>query len=81
MNVMQYANYQLDNEKINFDNLVMFLDICRSFDFSFYKKIIYFLNKNGYYPVWNMPGHRNTHYFPTKLECEMWEDYLWQCSE
>lgn len=40
-----------------------------------------FLENMGYHPVWDIPGHRGEYRFPTVDECEMWEDYIYQCAE
>ena len=81
-NVMRFANYKLhllkDGEK---ECLINKLNLIRQIDFILYKYCIEELNKYELYPVWNMPGHRGTHYFPTEIDCEMWEDYLYSMRE
>ena len=42
---------------------------------------INFLDILDLHPVWDMPGHRGTYYFPSESDCEMWKDYIYQCVE
>ena len=77
IDVMKYANYHLDDEDcFDIPNLIELLNQRRLENICLYNNMIKNLNAHGYYPVYDMPGHRGTHYFPTELECEMWEDWL-----
>lgn len=82
IDVMKYANYNLNifkpGEK---ECLINELNFIRKYDTILLKYIIKELNDIGLYPVWSMPGHRNTYYFPTESECEMWEDWLFSVQE
>ena len=81
IDVMRYANYNLDDENFDIETLIELLDIRQTKYPHLYNNMIKNLNDLGFYPVYNMPGHRGTHHFPTEAECEMWEDYLYQCKE
>lgn len=79
---MKYANYNLNvfkpGEK---ECLINELNFIRRYDTVLLKYVIKKLNDIKLYPVWNMPGHRNTYYFPTEADCEIWEDYLYSMLE
>jgi len=82
IDVMKYANYHLEEDDgFDVENLIVLLDTRRTEAPILYKNMIRNLNAHGYYPVYDMPSHRGTHYFPTELECEMWEDYIYQCAD
>ena len=37
------------------------------------------LSAIGLHAVWSWVGHRDQYIFPTYADCEMQEDWLWQC--
>ena len=45
------------------------------------KAILHFLDFIGLHACYNMVGYRGTYHFPTYDDCEMWEDWIWQCRD
>lgn len=39
------------------------------------------LSAIGLHAVWSWAGHRDQYIFPTYADCEMQEDWLWQCTD
>lgn len=39
------------------------------------------LSAVGLHAVWSWVSHRNQYIFPTCADCEMQEDWLWQCMD
>ena len=82
IDVMKYANYKLDVFKPGeMECMIDELNFIRKYDKVLLNYVIEELNSMGLYPVWNMPGHRRTYYFPTECDCELWEDWLWDLKE
>lgn len=46
-----------------------------------HRGVIEALSMVGLNAVWNWAGHRNQYIFPTYADCEMQEDWLWQCMD
>ena len=84
MSVFHYSNYNLDKysdkqmkelvQRLNYlrENAEGGVDNARQQ----LKGFIDCLHILDLYPVWSMPSHRRTYYFPTEMDCEMWQDWL-----
>ena len=81
VDVMKYANYRL--HEVDSISIVAITNLLNKYHKEGNRceelRFIQTLNKNGLYPVWSMPSHRGTYYFPTEADCELWEDYIFQC--
>lgn len=45
------------------------------------KGMILLLDRLGLHACYDIPGHRGEYCFPTFEDCEMWEDWMWQCAD
>lgn len=82
INVMKYANYHLDSfTREELDSLIEDLNRLRVENSKICSHCIMLLHNRQIYPVWNMPGHRNSFWFPTESDCEIWEEYIYQCAD
>lgn len=45
------------------------------------KTILYFLDQLDLHACYNIIGHRGSYCFPNHEDCEIWQDWIWQCAD
>lgn len=69
------------NEKHKYIIKCRLKDIDCSYHEQELKSIIRFLEQLDLHPCYSMVGYRGTYHFPSWEDCEMWEDWIWQCAD